>query len=74
MTSTTGNNGRLGNQIIRNLAVSLIAEKYNLQVDYFRSLRMRRLYVYNEMDLHLQDRSHSLFQICTVPNLYSSCF
>lgn len=31
---TTPNNGRLGNQIIRNLAVSLIAEKHNLKVDY----------------------------------------
>ena len=34
MTSTTSNNGRLGNQIIRNLAVSLIAEKNDLYVDY----------------------------------------
>lgn len=34
MTSTTSNNGRLGNQIIRNLSVSLLAEKYNLKVDY----------------------------------------
>lgn len=34
MTSTTENNGRLGNQIIRNLAVSLLAEKNNLKVDY----------------------------------------
>jgi hypothetical protein len=34
ITTTTGNNGRLGNQIIRNLAVSLIAEKYNLKVNY----------------------------------------
>ena len=34
MTSTTLHNGRLGNQIIRNLAVSLIAEKYDLKVDY----------------------------------------
>lgn len=34
MTTTTGNNGRLGNQLIRNLAVSLIAEKHNLKVDY----------------------------------------
>ena len=33
--SITGNNGRLGNQIIRNLAVSLIASKYNLSVTYF---------------------------------------
>ena len=35
ITTTTGRNGRLGNQIIRNLAVSLIAEKHNLKVDYF---------------------------------------
>jgi len=35
ITTTTGNKGRLGNQIIRNLAVSLIAEKYNLKVHYF---------------------------------------
>ena len=34
MTFTTYYNGRLGNQIIRNLAVSLIAEKHNLYVDY----------------------------------------
>ena len=34
MTSTTHNNGRLGNQIIRNLAVSLIAKKHNLKVNY----------------------------------------
>jgi hypothetical protein len=33
MTSTIAI-GRLGNQIIRNLAVSIIAEKYNLYVDY----------------------------------------
>ena len=35
MTSTCGNNGRLGNQIIRNLAVSLLAEKHNLAVNYY---------------------------------------
>jgi hypothetical protein len=34
ITSTKNSLGRLGNQIIRNLAVSLIAEKYNLVVDY----------------------------------------
>jgi len=33
--TTTGNNGRLGNQIIRNLAVSLIAKKHNLNVNYY---------------------------------------
>ena len=35
MTTTTGTNGRLGNQIIRNLAVSLLAEKHNLCVKYY---------------------------------------
>jgi hypothetical protein len=34
MTTTTDNNGRLGNQIIRNLAVSFIAKKHNLNVNY----------------------------------------
>ncbi len=34
MTTTTNSNGRLCNKIIRNLAVSLIAEKYNLYVNY----------------------------------------
>ena len=43
MTSTTGNNGRLGNQIIRNLAVSLLAEKHNLKVDYFNKDLIKRL-------------------------------
>jgi hypothetical protein len=33
MTSTNGP-GRLGNQIIRNLAVCLLAKKYDLNVDY----------------------------------------
>jgi hypothetical protein len=34
MTTTTPYNGRLCNQIIRNLAVSIIAEKHNLNVNY----------------------------------------
>ena len=34
MSFTTDNNGRLCNQIIRNLALSLIAKKYNLKVNY----------------------------------------
>ena len=34
MTTTTLHNGRLGNQIIRNLSVSLIAEKNDLYVEY----------------------------------------
>lgn len=34
MTSTTKSNGRYGNQFIRNIAVSFVAEKYNLNVCY----------------------------------------
>ncbi len=35
--------GRLGNQIIRNIAVGLIAEKYNLKVDYVNKHLIERL-------------------------------
>jgi hypothetical protein len=42
MTTTT-RNGRLGNQIIRNLAVSLIAEKNDLFVDYYDNEIIKRL-------------------------------
>jgi len=41
--TTTVKNGRLGNQIIRNLAVSLIAEKYNLTVDYYNGELINKL-------------------------------
>lgn len=38
MTTTIGTNGRLGNQIIRNLAVSLLAKKHDLCVYYNNDL------------------------------------
>ena len=41
--TTTNHNGRLGNQIIRNLAVSLIAEKHDLHVNYHNEPLIRRL-------------------------------
>jgi hypothetical protein len=34
MSKTTENNGRLCNQVIRNLALSILAEKYDLHVEY----------------------------------------
>jgi hypothetical protein len=43
MTSTTEHNGRLGNQIIRNLAVSLVAEKHNLKVTYSNNRLIKKL-------------------------------
>ena len=53
-TTTTGKNGRLGNQIIRNLAVSLIAEKYNLKVDYFNKELIDKLGI----DLFIGENVH----------------
>jgi len=43
MTTTTGNNGRLGNQIIRNLAVSLVAEKHDIHVNYYNKDLINKL-------------------------------
>jgi len=45
MSFTTGDVqfGRLGNQIIRNLATSLIAEKHNLNVDYYNNDLIKKL-------------------------------
>ena len=43
MISTTGSNGRLGNQIIRNLAVSLLAKKHNLKVEYYNKDLIKNL-------------------------------
>ena len=45
MSKTMGDEryGRLGNQIIRNLAVSLIAERYNLTIDYFNNNLINQL-------------------------------
>jgi hypothetical protein len=43
MTTTTEQYGRLGNQLIRNLAVSLIAEKFNLAVQYASHALLQKL-------------------------------
>ena len=43
MTSTTGTSGRLGNQIIRNLATSILAEKHNLKVYYHNKHLINKL-------------------------------
>ena len=62
----TTNNGRLGNQIIRNLAVSLIAEKHNLKVDYFNKDLIKKLGIelfngsnsYNSTKIYLTDDNY----------------
>jgi len=43
MSTTVGGAGRLGNQVFRNTAVSLIAEKHNLFVSYGWNDAMKRL-------------------------------
>ena len=43
MTSTTTKNGRYGNQLIRNIAVSLISERFNLNVIYSSTEDTNRL-------------------------------
>jgi hypothetical protein len=45
MSFTTGgiNNGRLGNQIIRNLAFSFIAKKFNMKVNYYNYELIKKL-------------------------------
>lgn len=53
MTTTSGN-GRLGNQIIRNLAVSLIAKKHNLKVNYFNKDLISKLgiHLFDGINVH----------------------
>jgi hypothetical protein len=66
MTST-GNVGRLGNQIIRNLAVSLIAEKHNLKVNYYNKDLIGKLGI----ELFSGDNTHETTNLLTEDNYFS---
>ena len=66
MTSTI-NNGRLGNQIIRNLAVSLIAEKYNLKVEYCNKDLINKLGI----ELFSGNNIYTIFQDLTDDNYFT---
>jgi hypothetical protein len=66
MTST-GNNGRLGNQIIRNLAVSLIAEKHNLAVNYYNNDLIKKLGI----ELFSGSNTYTSIQNLTDDNYFS---
>jgi hypothetical protein len=68
MTSTGGNNGRLGNQIIRNLAVSLLAEKHNLKVDYYNKELINKLGI----ELFSGNNSHNSIQYLTDDNYFTN--
>lgn len=65
--TTTGNKGRLGNQIIRNLAVSLIANKYNLKVNYFNKDIIENLGI----ELFSGDNVYNITEILNDINYFS---
>jgi len=66
MTST-GDRGRLGNQFIRNLAVSLLAEKNNLKVDYYNKDLFNKLGI----ELFSGDNSYNSIQNLTDDNYFT---
>ena len=76
MRTTTKKRGRLGNQIIRNLAVSLIAKKYNLKVNYYNKKLINNLGInlfsgrknYKKKTKNLNDKNY--FTIYNCNNLY----
>ena len=66
MTSTTGIFGRFGNQIIRNLAVSLIAEKHDLKVNYYNKDLIKKLGI----ELFSGNNLHTSFQTLADDNYF----
>jgi hypothetical protein len=67
MSTTVGGAGRLGNQVFRNTAVSLIAEKHNLFVSYGWNDSMKRLGI----DLFVGTKSHTNNVQLTDENYFS---
>ena len=72
MTTTT-ENGRLGNQIIRNLAVSLIAEKFKLKVNYCNKslISMLGIELFSGDNIYSQTielNDNNYFSICNCDN------
>lgn len=67
MTSTTYENGRLCNQIFRNLAVSFLAEKFNLKVDYANREMMERL----GLSLYSGEKEYATTTVLTDHNYFS---
>ena len=66
MTSTS-DTGRLGNQIIRNLAVSLLAEKHNLKVNYYNKNLIEKLGI----ELFNGSNKYSSFKYLTDDNYFT---
>ena len=66
MTETTSNNGRLGNQIIRNLAVNILAKKFNLYVNYSSYELINKL----GLDLFIGENKYNNFIKLTDENYF----
>lgn len=60
MSLTIGTKGRLGNQLIRNIAVSFIAKKHNLYVDYYNYLLMKNMGIDLFIGEHKYDETKEL--------------
>ena len=73
METTTGDHsrlgdlGRLGNQIIRNVAVSLIAKKHNLYVNYYNYELIKKLGI----ELFIGEKKHDKMINLTDDNYFS---
>ena len=65
--SSTNCNGRLGNQIIRNLAVSLVAKKHNLKVQYCNKDLINKLGI----ELFSGSNSYNCIQHLTDDNYFT---
>jgi len=77
MSWTTQNNGRLGNQIIRNLAVSKIAEKHNLECKYSSNSLIKELGLElfsgnNTFNNFIDLRDENYFEILNQHTLHSN--
>lgn len=67
MSTTVGGDGRLGNQVFRNTAVSLVAEKHDLFVSYSRKDDINRLGI----DLFVGTKRHTSNVKLTDDNYFS---
>jgi hypothetical protein len=77
MTTTTDKNGRFCNQIFRNLAVSFIAEKFDLQVSYanFEKIQSLGIDLYNGTNVYkdtIQLNDNNFFDILNMEKLNSN--
>lgn len=67
MITTTLGNGRLGNQIIRNLAVSILSQKHNLKVSYVSEDLIKKLGI----DLFSGDNAYISIEYLTDDNYFT---